>query len=171
MSVPRSARIACLALLLLSAPAAQATTLRSTPLADLARGAGRIFRGHCVSAIAEEKWIAGARIAVTSYRFSVREHLKGSGAEVIEFRQVGRRDQSRFDLGRIAGLPVYQPGREYVLFLLPESRAGLTSPAGAAEGAFAVHGDMVGGLQDRPSGLRPMRYAELREAVLREVGR
>lgn len=171
MRTHRNAAIVSLAILFLSAAVSHGTTGRATPLAELAQSAGRIFRGHCIAATTEEMTIAGVRIRVTSYRFSVGEHLKGTGPAVIEFRQVGTRDNSRFDLGRIAGLPTYRPGDEYVLFLLPESSAGLTSPAGAGEGAFPVQGDVVSGLRNTSPDGRPMHYTELREAVLREIGR
>ena len=112
-------------------------------LAGLTGSAGRIFRGVCLSAEVGAVEYAGARIAATTYTFEVREYLKGGGGPTVSFRQVGTPSGGARDLGRAAGLTVYAPGDEYVLFLLPESRARLTSPAGASRGALSVSGEDV----------------------------
>jgi hypothetical protein len=100
------------------------------------------------------------------------------------FRQVGTPDGGPRDLGRLVGLPIYATGTEYVLFLLPESAARVTSPAGAGDGAFIVSGDAVRGVHadaftpaPRAAGasdataIDSMSYDELRRAVLTELGR
>jgi len=160
-------------------------------LAAMTRSAANVFRGHCMSAEVGTANVAGARIPVTTYTFHIGEHLKGHGADTVTFRQVGALDGGPRDLGRLVGLPLYAPGTEYVLFLLPQSGAGLTSPAGAAEGAFVVRGDRVRGVRgdpgapaprpgaaraapqgaQPPGGVETMSYEALRRAVLDEAGR
>lgn len=104
----------------------------------------RVFRGRCLTAETTDVFVPGARIAATRYVFEVGDGLKGVKTGVrTTFLQVGVRGGGRGDLGRLAGLPTYAPGLEYVLFLLPASRLGTTSPAGAAEGALAVSGDRL----------------------------
>ena len=53
---------------------------------------------------------------------------------------------------------MYTPGVEYVLFLLPEGTLGLTSPAGAGDGAFLIRGERVasvnGAVRHAPAGAR-----------------
>ncbi len=112
-------------------------------LAGLTGSAARIFRGSCRSAEAGTAEYAGARIAATTYTFEVRDSLKGAGGRTVTFRQVGTPSGGARDLGQAAGLPVYAPGLEYVIFLLPESQARLTSPAGASRGALLVSGEDV----------------------------
>jgi hypothetical protein len=120
----------------LAAPVgAHASMQTNASVAAMTTSAARVFRGHCASAATETVEIAGARLRVTTYTFRVDEHLKGAKRGTVTFRQVGAPDGGPRDLGRLAGLPAYLPGTEYVLFLLPAGRAGLTSPAGAAEGA------------------------------------
>ena len=169
---------------------AHAWTLMPTTVADLTRSAAHVFRGQCVTAQVGTAEVAGARIPVTTYTFRVHEHLKGVGPDTLTFRQIGTPKRGPRDLGRLAGLPVYAPGTEYVLFLLPESRASLTSPAGVSQGAFIVSGEQVRGMykelgvqgapaptnrtasaQASPPGVEPMSYEALRRAVLDQVGR
>jgi hypothetical protein len=155
-------------------------------LGTMARDAARIFRGHCTSAKTGVLEIAGARLPVTVYRFRVGEHLKGGAARTVTFRQLGTRDGGARDLGRLVGLPMYTPGSEYVLFLLPGSTAGMTSPAGAGDGAFLVHGDRLHGVHTgvdttSPSAALGLRaaddtealssYEALRQAVRAELAR
>jgi hypothetical protein len=146
--------LACLALLLASSAVVHARMRVPATVADMARSAGRVFRGHCATRAVSTIEVAGARLPVTTYTFRVGEHLKGGGGRTVTFRQVGTPEGGPRDLGRLVGLPVYAPGTEYVLFLLPPGRAGTTSPAGAAEGAFLVSGDQVVSLRgaaERPS--------------------
>jgi hypothetical protein len=107
------------------------------------------------------------------------ETLKGAAAATLRFRQVGRPEGGRGDLGELVGLPVYRPGSEYVLFLLPESRAHLTSPVSAAGGAFLVRGDdlvasgtshgVVGLRSGMSPGLGKPTYSGLRAALGKAV--
>jgi hypothetical protein len=178
-----SARFA-LAIVALGATILDARTVPSTGIGALTRSAARVFRGRCIASAVETVEVAGARVAVTAYTFRVREHLKGDGAGTITFRQIGTPEGGRRDLGRLVGMPVYAPGTEYVLFLLPPGAAGVTSPAGAAEGVFVVQGDEVAGVRGAAApavvrrssgrtaaGTAPGSYAGLRRAVLDELGR
>ena len=151
--------------------------LTSERVSTMTASAARVFRGHCEHVTTEMVDVAGARLPVTTYTFRVAEHLKGKRSTGVTFRQVGRPDGGPRDLGRLAGLPAYAPGTEYVLFLLPPSRAGLTSPAGAAEGAFVVRGRRVHRMAGRRPGTRrddddeePASYEALRQAVRRASG-
>jgi hypothetical protein len=139
--------------------AAYARMATPPPLATMVRDAARIFRGHCMSARPDTIEIAGARLPVTVYRFRVGEHLKGGAAHTVTFRQLGAAGGGRRDLGRLVGLPVYAPGSEYVLFLLPASAVGMTSPAGAGDGAFAVEGEQVRGVRAHPESASPTSHA------------
>ena len=153
-------------------------------VAAMTRSAAHVFRGRCVSGVAGTGDVAGARLAITTYTFHASEHLKGRGRETVVFRQIGTPDGGPRDLGRLVGLPTYAPGIEYVLFLLPESGARVTSPAGAGDGAFVVSGESVRGVHADVFTVAPraaggsdatavdtMSYDELRRAVRTELGR
>lgn len=156
------------AFLALGLAGARAEVVVSLSLANMTVSAAQIFRGRCVTSKVELAEVAGARIPVTRYTFRISEHLKGPGPDTVTFRQVGTPEGGLRDLGHLSGLPTYTPDTEYVLFLLPESRAGLTSPAGAGDGAFLVSGEQVRALKP---GLRlpelstqPARVADAQQA-------
>ena len=154
-------------------------------VAQLTASAARVFRGRCTAVVAGTVEVAGARLPATTYTFRVREHLKGRRRSTITFRQLGAPGGGPHDLGRLVDLPTYAPGSEYVLFLLPASRVGLTSPAGAAEGALLVRYGVVTNVRGvsvevpvslRARGRAPLggltgsSYDELRRAVREAVG-
>jgi hypothetical protein len=137
----RRARLSAWVVAIVLATASIAGARRSAAppsIGAMARSAARVFRGQCTGVAVETATIGGARIAVTAYTFRVGEHLKGDARSSVTFRQVGTPAGGPRDLGALVGLPVFAPGTEYVLFLLPEGRAGMTSPAGAGDGAFVV---------------------------------
>src|SRR5262249_12469229 len=118
--------------------------LDRTAIGLFAQSAARVFRGTCTGADpAVVALPGGGTVAATTYSFTVVESLKGAQTTTVRFTQVGRPGGDVRDLGRRVGLPTYELGAEYVLFLLPESRRGLTSPAGAGEGALSVHGQQL----------------------------
>src|SRR3989442_4584326 len=110
---------------------------------ELTRSAARVFRGRCVAARPGTVDFRGRPLAATAYTFEVSEYLKGNGPRRLTFRQAGTPDRGVTDLGRIAGLTVFAPGIEYVVFLRPESKAGLTSAAGRGRGVLLVSGETV----------------------------
>lgn len=182
------ARSAARIALVLSALAALPADGRSGPPATIGRmaaSAARVFRGHCIGISVGEVEVAGARLPATTYTFRVGEHLKGSRRRTITFRQLGTPGGGPRDMTRLAELPTYAPGTEYVLFLLPASAVGLTSPAGAAEGAFVIRDETVQsargsghgggpGRRERASSpaadLETSSYEELRRAVRAAAG-
>lgn len=167
-------------LALTCAGSARARMGAPTSVARMTASAARVFRGRCTAVAVGTIEVAGARVPVTTYTFRVDEHLKGRRRSTITFRQLGAPDGGPRDLGRLAELPAYAPGSEYVLFLLPPGAAGLTSPAGAAEGAFVVRDGRVlsargtggapadaSGARTRPPAqdLETSSYEELRRLV------
>lgn len=141
--------IAALGLL---APGTPARASDADLLLGFAAAAAGVFHGRCVGAEVVTIELAGARLAATEYTFAVYETFKGDAATTLRFRQVGTPAGGARDLGALVGLPLYRPGAEYVLFLLPAGRLGLTSPAGAGEAAYRIEG----------SALRPVAAGHLR---------
>jgi len=141
----------------------------SFSVVDLTRSAERIFRGRCLGAVPVTVDFKGRPLVATAYRFEVSEYLKGNGPRALTFRQVGTPDRGVTDLGRIAGLTVFAPDNEYVVFLRPESGIGLTSAAGRGRGVLLVSGETVqvvdvDGRTPAP-GAERIAYAALRLAV------
>lgn len=115
----------------------------SFSVAELTRSSERIFRGRCVAAQTETVDFKGRPLAATTYFFDVSEYLKGRGEPALSFRQAGTPAADVGDLGMIAGLTVFVPGREYVIFLRPVSKAGLTSAAGRGRGVLLMTGEVA----------------------------
>jgi hypothetical protein len=159
-------RAGCLAVLALSPVLIGA----SFSVAELTGSAARIFRGRCVAARPVTADLKGRPLAATAYTFEVSEYLKGDGPRRLTFRQAGTPERGTSDLGRIAGLTVFAPGNEYVVFLRPESKAGLIAAAGRGRGVLLVSGETVqvvdvDGRTPEP-GAEKIAYEALRRAVL-----
>lgn len=100
----------------------------------------RLFHGRC---IAVKEIFQPNAISYTEYTFEILNSVKGLAKEQITFRQFGlihpvKLPDGTIFLGRITGMPVYEKGKEYLLFLLPDSRLGLTSTAGLFQGSFKI---------------------------------
>ena len=130
----------------------------SFSVAELTKSADRIFRGRCVSAWTTTVDFKGSPLAATAYTFEVSDYLKGGGPVRFTFSQAGTPDRGVSDLGRVAGLTVFVPGNEYVVFLRPISKAGLTSAAGRGRGVLLVTGETVQVVD--VDGKTPEPYAE-----------
>ena len=168
---PRVARIVAGLALLALLPFALGASFST---AELTRSAARVFRGRCVEARPGTVDFKGRPLAATAYIFEVSEYLKGDGPKRLTFRQAGTPERGVSDLGRIAGLTVFAPGVEYVVFLRPESKAGLTSAAGRGRGVFLLSGGTVqaadlDGRTPAP-GAETIPYEALRHAILRVLG-
>lgn len=130
----------------------------SFSVAELTKSADRIFRGRCLSAWTTTVDFKGRPLAATAYSFEVSDYLKGGGPVRFTFNQAGTPDRGVSDLGRVAGLTVFVPGNEYVVFLRPISQAGLTSAAGRGRGVLLVTGETVQVVD--VDGTTPEPYAE-----------
>lgn len=125
------ALVLLLCLSILVSPLA-ATTVQRFDLADLVTRADRIVVGICNSA--EPRLIDGQ--IYTRYIFSVDQALKGEAARRLELHLPGGHLQGVFS--RIAGMPVFAPGDEAVLFLTPTNQLGHAWPVGLAQGRFSI---------------------------------
>jgi hypothetical protein len=94
-------------------------------LDQMTQDSGRIIHGKVVGI--REEIHETLRIPVSVISVQTEECLKGNASGQVQFRQV-----------KNIGLPVYRQGDEIVIFLYPESKAGVTSPVGADQGLFKV---------------------------------
>lgn len=97
-------------------------------LEEITQGADRIFTGKCID-VKEIEDDPESKLPVVAYTFNVTDAIKGTTKdEVITFKQWK-------PTVRDAG---YELGRNYILFLHPNSDRGLTSPVGFLQGQFDV---------------------------------
>ncbi len=128
----------------------QATRMLHRNLNGIVRISKRVFVGRCVSVNADAiEFDNGGKLYYTEYTFEVSEGIKGDVGSTITFRQLGLRnpiqiDETRASLQRIPGMPMYRETEEYMLFLIGDSRLGLTSPVGLLQGAFTIRRDEYG---------------------------
>ena len=119
----------------LAATPCLATQVRQVNVEQLTSKAGRIVAGRCLRVDVSQDAALGR--PVTNVTILVDRTLKGPSDHHLTFRMLGA--------GPIgAGVPSFAPGEEVILFLYPESAAGLTSPVGLGQGKFKVEHDKQG---------------------------
>jgi hypothetical protein len=121
---------------LVSAPPAWSSSLRPVNLPQMVQQADRIVVGRAVS-----EWTGRDErgFPATRTTFEVSQVLKGGPLRKIEIKQLGVTKVQPDGLATwIDGMPRYQQGSEYLLFLNPDSIFGFTMPVGAFQGAFEV---------------------------------
>jgi len=125
------------------------TTLIHRNLKELVVASERIFIGQCIAVQEGELKFPRGTIFYTEYTFQVSESIKGNVDGVITFKQYGLAKPRQIDentvlYNRPVGMPVYNENEEYMLFLIGDSRLGLTSPVGLYQGAFLITQDQFG---------------------------
>jgi len=138
--VTRTVASLCLSLVVAVTPCL-ASQVRPVNLEQLAFKAGHIVAGRCTKVEVVEDRTLG--IPVTLVTLQVERSLKGRGGRTLTFRMAGDAPNAGVTR-RSAGVPAFTPGEELILFLYPESRAGLTSPVGLGQGKFLVRRDKAG---------------------------
>ena len=112
-----------------------ATTLLHRNAEELTSLANKIFMGICTSVKEKAIDISGeSHMVCTEYTFNILNGIKGVGSNTIKLRQLGKAN----GVGSIIGMPNYEKGRKYILFLRNESRYGLASPIGLGQGTFQI---------------------------------
>lgn len=101
------------------------------------------------SAIAFEGRVTASRtvrdeatqLIVTYTTFEVRDVLKGAVAATHEIKQLGGTLPDGGGLGyRVQGIPSFDVGEEYIVFLAGTSALGFSSPVGLSQGRFGIQG-------------------------------
>ena len=138
MKLLKFSRIVLLVFLL--AQTLMATEVAPRNVEELTGLSTRLFYGRCISV---NEVYQPNDISYTEYTFEVINTLKGISTKTVMFRQFGlihpvKLPNNTIFLGKITGMPVYKKEKEYLLFLLPDSRLGLTSTAGLFQGSFKI---------------------------------
>jgi len=134
--IKRYSQLFCLCISLFSVSPASATSLLPISLEQLSTRANLIFYASVVNNEVKKDEASG-RIA-TFTEFEVIELIKGSSEKRHIIKQLGGFLESRQTIVRIHGVPQYQVGNRYVVFLPEESSLGFCSPLGLHQGSFAV---------------------------------
>lgn len=134
-------RAAFFCLLILSGVASAATVL-PLDLVLLHGDAKHIFLGECLSNTVEMDQQSG-RVA-TFTTFEVLETFKGRLGGSHTIKQIGGNLPGSDLQVRIPGVPQFEVGKRYVVFLPPVSSLGFSSPVGLSQGMFSVRPDAKG---------------------------
>ncbi|HSR49501.1 MAG TPA: hypothetical protein VLV83_01660 [Acidobacteriota bacterium] len=156
--------IAAAVLLIFAASSAWATQVKPVNLQKMVEQAERIFMGACVKV---EEVTLPSGMKATQYTFRVRRGLKGVDAgDTVTFRQLHSNNRQAVS---IPGLPRFKKGQDSLVFLLGDSRLGLTSPVGLQQGVFDVRPTQDGLMVVNGVGNSNLDY-ELPETNMRSAG-
>lgn len=167
---------------------ADATTVKKMDLSEICDSADRIFRGRVLGIEAGTVEAGGAELPTVTYRIEVTEAMRGAftrtqdGKALVEITTlgVGRTKVlgavTRFP--KLPELPVLTQGREYLLFVTPESPLGLSTTVGLGQGRFGMYagpdGEMavneIGNVDLSPTIDGPVRYKKLTNEIRALIG-
>lgn len=121
---------------LLNLSSASATSLLPITLEQLSARATLIFYGEVITN--QVKKDEQSRQIATFTEFKVIDLIKGNTGETHTIKQIGGHLKSSNTTLRIHGVPEYQLGNHYVVFLPTKSTLGFSSPLGLHQGSFSV---------------------------------
>lgn len=120
---------------------AAAHTVLPVDLDTMIATAAVAFEGTCTGNRSERD--TGSNLVVTYTTFSVRDALKGQVGQTYEIKQIGG-DLPGGLKYHVDGMPHFQVGQDYVVFLNGVSAAGFSSPVGLEQGRFTVTAGSTG---------------------------
>lgn len=121
-----------------------ATSMLPITLEQLSTQATLIFYGSVTANQVKKDELSG-RIA-TFTEFQVIELIKGEAGNKHTIKQIGGQLKETGTTLRVHGVPEFQTGKHYVVFLPEESTLGFCSPLGLHQGRFdvsTVNGEQV----------------------------
>jgi len=121
---------------------AQALTVIPLDLTELHKQAKHISFAECISNQTEMD--AQHNMVVTYTTFSIMEHVKGSRQQTITIKQIGGKMPDNGPALSIPGVPSFNVGEKYLLFIPPKSQLGFSSPVGISQGVFRTLNDTSG---------------------------
>ena len=121
---------------LFSLSSASATSLLPITLEQLSTRATLIFYGEVLSNQVKQDEQSGHIATFTE--FKVIDLIKGATGNTHTIKQIGGDLKDRKMALRIHGVPKFQTGNNYVVFLPTKSKLGFSSPLGLHQGSFSV---------------------------------
>ncbi len=125
-----------LVLNLLVLPAASATSMLPITLEQLSIRATLIFYGQVISNEVKRDDQNGHIATFTE--FEIIDLIKGNAGDTHIIKQIGGHHKDSNTRLLIHGVPAFQPGKKYVVFLPEKSSLGFSSPLGLHQGSFSV---------------------------------
>ena len=113
-------------------------------LEAMQRDAEFIFHGECISV--HESKDTKTDFVVTFTTFKVVKVIKGNVSNTYTIKQFGGAPLDNGDVTIVSGVPRFEIGEEYVIFLPRPSSLGFSSPIGLSQGIFDVAQDRLGSL-------------------------
>lgn len=120
----------------LSLSPASASSVMPLNLQQLSTQATLIFYAEVISNNVKQDEQSG-RIA-TFTEFKIIDLIKGSAGSTHTIKQIGGRLAGTGTTLRIHGIPKFETGNKYVVFLPEKSGTGFCSPLGLHQGSFSV---------------------------------
>jgi hypothetical protein len=117
-------------------PASWATSILPIGLEQLSTRATLIFYGEVISNQVKQDNKSGHIATLTT--FKIMDLIKGNTGEMHTIKQIGGRLAETGTTLRVHGVPKFETGKEYVVFLPEKSRLGFSSPLGLHQGSFSV---------------------------------
>ncbi|MBT8119324.1 MAG: hypothetical protein KJN89_06355 [Gammaproteobacteria bacterium] len=125
-----------LALHFLVLPTASATSVLPLTLEQLSTRASLIIYAEVISNEVKKDDDSGHIATFTE--FKIIDLIKGSAAETHTIKQIGGHHKATNTRLVIHGVPEFQTGNKYVVFLPEGSSLGFSSPLGLHQGSFSV---------------------------------
>ena len=119
-----------------SASLAQAASVLPLYLDQVIDNSRLAFEGTCVETHSERD--PATDMVVTYTTFAVHDVLKGSVGPSHTIKQIGGSLPGEGVQYRVAGVPTFEVGQDYVVFLAGVSASGFSSPIGLEQGRFDV---------------------------------
>lgn len=125
-----------LAFNLLILPAASATSMLPITLEQLSTRASLIFYAQVTSNEVKKDGESGHIATFTE--FEIIDLIKGNAGKTHTIKQIGGHHKDSNTRLLIQGVPAFQTGKQYVVFLPEKSSLGFSSPLGLHQGSFSV---------------------------------
>ena len=113
-----------------------ATSVLPLSLEQLSTRADLIFHAEVISNEAKRDAQSGQIATYTTFR--IIDAIKGDVGATHTIKQIGGRDETSKITMRVYGIPTFQTGSDYVVFLPKKSSLGFSSPLGLHQGSFSV---------------------------------
>ncbi|MCK5396376.1 MAG: hypothetical protein KAJ32_10305 [Gammaproteobacteria bacterium] len=126
----------CLILNLSWLPSATATSVLPLNLEQLSTRASHIFFAEVVSNQTKKDEQSG--YIATFTEFKIIDSIKGFTERTLTIKQIGGYDPASKIRLYIHGIPTFQTGNNYVVFLPKASKLGFSSPLGLYQGSYTV---------------------------------
>lgn len=115
---------------------ASAISIRPISLESLSTRSSLIFYGEAINNQTKKDDQSGAIVTFTT--FKVIDLIKGRTGDTHTIKQIGGTLTDTKTIYQVRGVPTYQIGKQYVVFLPEKSSLGFSSPLGLHQGSYSI---------------------------------